>query len=115
MVRFAPVEQLQMQVATGFVRKPLEEFPRQAKAKGAGHVLRFIRLADLSVGQFIQTAPDQARSPAEIDDAAGEALIHWQIGFPGKRIARVEPGAVAANPPFLPQRLEKSLPQRNAA
>ena len=108
-VWFAAVEQLQMQVAPRFVGKCLKKLLRQPEPKGRRHVLVSLRGTNLLWGQIIQSAPDQIRPAAEIDDASRQAFIHRQVGFAREGISRIETRAVAANPFLVAQRLQKRL------
>ena len=70
---------------------------------------------NLLVGQVAHSTPDQKRPTAEIDYASREAFIHRHITFAGKRIPRVETGAIAANPFLVAERFQEGLAQSDAA
>src|SRR5688572_12873630 len=75
------------------------------------------------VRKLIKAAPHQIRAAAKIDHAAGESLVHGDVGFaaqrgsggpsPHRRAVLVEASAVAADPGLIPQRLAESLPKSN--
>jgi len=115
MVRFVPVKQFQMEIAPGLVGEGLKKFARQTETERAGHVLPFFRCRDLLVGQATQAAPDEAGSPAEINHAAGEALVHRHASLAGERIARMKARAVTPDALLLAQRPGKRLPEDDAA
>src|SRR5205085_12237442 len=115
MMRLIAVEQFEVQIAAGFIRKSLKKFSGQTEPEGAGHILIFLRLTELLVGEAVQTAPDKVRPPAEINNASREAFVHRNISFGRERVARVEPGPIAANPFFVPERARESLAQDQAA
>jgi hypothetical protein len=112
---FFPVEQLQMQVATCVICETLEEFTRQPKPKSTRHVLLLFLFADPFELQFVQAAPDQAGSAAEIDDAPGEAFIHRNMRFTSERVSRIKACAVATNAFLVPQGFTERLSKRDAA
>src|SRR6266542_1883297 len=114
MVRFLPVEQLQMQRATRLVGEPLKEFPRESESKCARHVLPLFRRADPPELQLVQAAPNQMWSTAEINHTTGQTFVHRHVGFTAQGIAWVETGPVAANASLLAQCAAKRLAQRNA-
>ena len=71
--------------------------------------------ARLSHGECVQATPDQERPAAKIDDAAGEAFVHGDVCFAGKRVAGVETSAVPPDTLLGTQGLEECLAQDNAA
>ena len=114
-VRFFPIEQFQMQIATRLVCETLKEFARQPKPKSARHVLTLFLFADAFELQLIQAAPNQAGPAAEIDDTPREAFIHGNMRFASERIPRIKSGPIAADAFLLSQGFAESLPKRDAA
>src|SRR5690242_16583098 len=104
-----------MQIATSLIGKSLKKFPRESKSEGTGHVLAFIHHGHLLLSQLIKPTPDQIRSSAKIYNAPRQTFIHRHKCLRAKRIARVESGAITANPLFIPQSLRKRLSQSNPA
>ena len=72
------------------------------------------RIGDF-LGKFVQPAPDEERSAAEIHDAAGETFIHRHIGFAGEWIFWVEAVAIAADAALVAEGGGDGLPERDAA
>src|SRR5262245_39833533 len=106
---FIPVQQLQMQVAPGFVRKPLEKLTRQSEPEHARHVLLFLTPSNSFLPKLIQTTPNQVRPSAEINHAPGKAFVHRHVRFTRKRIFGIKPGSITPNPFLVPQGLHKRL------
>lgn len=115
MVRFLPIEKLQMEIAPCFIGESLEEFPGQTEAERRRHILVLLFERHLTHGLVIQTAVDQIGTPAKINDAANETLIHRQISLSGKGIARIKTGAVAAQPSLITESRQERLTQCEAA
>ena len=81
-MRFVPIEQFQVQVATGFIGESLEKLPRQPEPERAGHVLLLFGFGELLLdARLVHPAPDQVRPAAEIDHAPRQAFIHRHVRF----------------------------------
>src|SRR5436190_9987748 len=115
MVRLISVKQLQMQVATGFIRESLKKLPRQPKAKGARHVLLLFLPAQFLVSEIVQTTPDQIRPAAEINHTSRQTFVHRHVSLTRERILRMKTVPVTPNPPFIAQRLHERLSQGYSA
>jgi len=102
-VGFVAVEEFEVEIAAGLVGKGLEELVGEAETEGGGTVLVFLLYGDFLVGLGDQTAPYQIGSAAEINDAAGQAFVHGDVGFGGQGVAGVKTGAVAAEAGFVAQ------------
>src|SRR5688572_16564896 len=111
MVWLLAINQLQMQVAARFVGESLKEFPRQTEAKSTRHILIFLGFAHAFEPELVQPTPYKVGATAEIDDTSCEAFIHRDMSLTPKRVARVETGAVTANPFLVAKGLNKGLPQ----
>src|SRR5208282_2626044 len=99
-----------MQVAARLVGKSLEELTGQAESERTGHVLFSLRLTDAFVGERIQTPPDQAGPPTEVNDTPRQALIHRHVSLTGERVSGVKAGPVPAKALLIAQRPPKRLP-----
>ncbi len=114
-MRLAPVQQLQMQVALRLVGEPLEELPRQPKPEGRRHVLVLVLDRNPALGMMVHSFPDQVGSPAEIDNAPRQALIHRHVGLTREGIPRIKARAVPPQAPLVPERFTERLTQGNPA
>jgi hypothetical protein len=114
-MRFTPIQQLQMEVALRLVGEPLEELPRQPKPEGRRHVLVLVLDRDAALGMMVHSFPDQIGSPAEIDHAPRQALVHRHVGLTREGIPRIEARSVPPQAPLVPQRFPECLPQGNPA
>src|SRR5260221_706498 len=54
-------------------------------------------------------------SSAEINDTSWQTFVHGHKGFAGERVAWMETRAEAPRAPYIAKRLDKSLPQHQAA
>src|SRR6266436_5570517 len=104
-----------MQAAASLIREALKEFTRQSKSERTRHILLFLCRGNPLERQFFQTAPDQMRSPAEIDHTARQAFIHWHEGFPVKGISRIETKSVPPYSFLVPKGSSESLTQSKTA
>src|SRR5436190_1369265 len=115
MVRLLAIQQLQMQITSGFIGKTLEKFPGQPKTERARHILLLFLRTNAFKSKFVHAAPNQVRPAAEIDDTPRKAFIHGHMRLAPERISRIKTGPISPNAFFISQRLNKSLPKGNPA
>src|SRR5690349_9376556 len=114
-MRFLPIDQFQMEIATRLVREALKKLARQPKAKRTRHVLAFFCLADALELQRVQATPNQIGAAAEVNDTPCKALVHGNVRFASKRVPGIKASAIAANAFLVSQCLAECLSKGNAA
>jgi hypothetical protein len=115
MVRFIPIKQFHVQIAPRFVGEALEKLLRQAEPELRRDVLFAVGNADAPMRLIVQPAPDEIGTPAKIDHAPCQALVHWKVRFAGPRVARIEAGSISPDAPLFSESFPKGLPERNPA
>lgn len=114
-MRFVAVKEFEVEIAAGFVGECLKKFAREAEAECTRYIERFFRRTDFLLGKFVQSAPNQIGSPAEINHTAREAFIHRHVSFAGERILRMKTISISADSLFVAERLSERLTERDTA
>lgn len=108
-----------MQVAARLICEALKEFASEAKSESTGQILPHFRVSNVLKGHFVQSTPDEIGAATEVDDAAGEAFVHGNVGFAllrgGDLSVWIKGKAVAAESFFVAEGLEEGLAEGDSA